>query len=415
MNPRRVVVTGLGAVTSLGLSFEQSWTRLLAGDNGVGPITRWDVSAFATRFGGQIPDYDGKQHFSAPDARKLDLYTQFALLAAADCLADARVDLDAVDRERFGCVLGSGIGGIWGIEQQHTEYMEKGPRRISPHFIPKIMVNAMSGEISIRHGLRGTNFTTNSACASAGHALAMAFNSVRWGESDLVLTGGSESSITPLAVGGFSNMKALSTRNDEPERASRPFDRERDGFVIGEGAGLLLLEEREHALGRGARIYAEFCGYGSTADAFHITQPREDGDGPKRAMRQAFEMAGVDAGAIDYVNAHGTSTHYNDLTESRAIRDVLGAHADDVAVSSTKSMIGHLLGGSAAIEAAVTCRSIADQIVHPTRNHEHPGEGCDLDYVPGEARPTRVRAAISNSLGFGGHNTCLLFTRHDDG
>jgi 3-oxoacyl-[acyl-carrier-protein] synthase II len=276
-----------------------------------------------------------------------------------------------------------------------------------------MMPNAMTGQISIRYGLRGTNFTTSSACASGGHALAVALRTIQVGEADLLLSGGSEAGVTPLSVAAFNSMKALSTRVDAPEKASRPFDKDRDGFVLGEGAGVLLLEEREHALRRGARVYAEFLGYGSTADAFHITQPKEDGAGPRRAMELALERGGREPGDVDYVNAHGTSTHYNDLVESQAIRGAFGDAADRLVVSSTKSMIGHLLGGAAGIEAAVTCRSIRDGLVHPTRNHETPGEGCDLDYVPGSARTVRVRNAISNSLGFGGHNVCLLFGAHD--
>jgi len=413
MNMRRVVVTGLGGVTSLGLDFETSWRGMLAGANGIGPIESFDTTEFKTHFGGVVAGYKAETHFDPLEAKKLDLFTQFAILGADDCLKDARIDLSATDMERFGCILGTGIGGIKAIEAQHLDQLERGPRRASPHFIPKMMPNAMAGHISIRHGLCGTNFVTSSACASGGHALGVALRAIQADEADLILSGGSESSVTPLAVAAFNSMKALSTRNDAPERASRPFDKDRDGFVMGEGSGLLLLEEREHALRRGARIYAEFLGYGSTADAFHITQPKEDGAGPRRAMQLALRTAGRRPEDVDYVNAHGTSTHYNDLVESSAIRQVFGAHADKLAVSSTKSMIGHLLGGSGAIEAAVTCRSIADGIVHPTRNHENPGEGCDLDYVPGESRTLAIRNAISNSLGFGGHNVCLLFGRHE--
>jgi 3-oxoacyl-[acyl-carrier-protein] synthase II len=413
MNMRRVVVTGLGGVTSLGLDFETSWRAMLAGTNGIGPIESFDTTEFKTHFGGVVAGYRPEAHFDPLEAKKLDLFTQFAILGTEDCLKDARIDLSATDLERFGCILGTGIGGIKAIEAQHLDQLERGPRRASPHFIPKMMPNAMAGHISIRYGLCGTNFVTSSACASGGHALGVALRAIQADEADLILSGGSESSVTPLAVAAFNSMKALSTRNDAPERASRPFDKDRDGFVMGEGSGILLLEEREHALKRGARIYAEFLGYGSTADAFHITQPKEDGAGPRRAMQLALRTAGRRPEDVDYVNAHGTSTYYNDLVESQAIRQVFGTHADKLAVSGTKSMIGHLLGGSGAIEAAVTCRSIADGIVHPTRNHESPGEGCDLDYVPGESRALAIRNAISNSLGFGGHNVCLLFGRHE--
>ena len=413
MNARRVVVTGLGSITSLGNSFEESWKALLAGTNGVSPITHFDTAEFGTKFAASIQGYKPDRWFKPIESKKLDLYTQYALIATDECLKDSAIELARCDLERFGVILGTGIGGINAIESEHDELHERGPRRVSPHFIPKMMPNAMAGQVSIKHGLQGSNYVTSSACASAAHALLAAFRAVQVGEMDLCVSGGSESAITPLAVAAFGNMKALSTRNDAPEKASRPFDKDRDGFVMGEGAGVLLLEEREHALRRNARIYAEFLGYGSTADAFHITQPKEDGAGPRRAMQLALKMGNLKPEDVDYVNAHGTSTHYNDLVETQALHQVFGEHSRKLAVSSTKSMIGHLLGGSGAIEAAVTCRSIADQIVHPTRNHEVPGEGCDLDYVPGEARTMRVRAAISNSLGFGGHNACLLFGRHE--
>lgn len=411
MNLRRVAVTGLGGVTSLGLDFESTWAALLAGKNGIGPIESFDTKDFKTNFAGAVSGFQPEQYFDVLEAKKLDRFTQFAMIGAADCLKDAALDPASTDLDRFGCILGTGIGGIMAIEAQHLDQLERGPRRASPHFIPKMMPNAMSGQISIKHGLRGTNFATSSACASGGHALAMALRAIQVGEADLILSGGSEAAITPLSVAAFNSMKALSTRTDAPEKASRPFDAERDGFVIGEGSGILLLEELEHARKRGAKIYAEFLGYGSTADAFHITQPKEDGFGPRRAMELALEGGGRKPSDVDYVNAHGTSTHFNDLVETVAINKVFGEHASKLAVSSTKSMIGHLLGGAAGIEAAVTCRSIRDGVVHATRNHEKPGEGCNLDYVPGSSRAMTVRNAISNSLGFGGHNVCLLFGR----
>ena len=413
MNMRRVVVTGLGGVTSLGIDFATTWRGLIEGRNGIGPIETFDTAEFKTHFAGVVAGYKPEDHFETLEARKLDLFTQFALLGAADCLKDSQLDLAQVDLERFGCILGTGIGGIKAIEAQHLDQLERGPRRASPHFIPKMMPNAMSGQVSIKYGLCGTNFATSSACASGGHALGVALRSIQADEADLILSGGSESAVTPLSVAAFNSMKALSTRNDAPDKASRPFDKDRDGFVMGEGSGILLIEEREHALRRGARIYAEFLGFGSTADAFHITQPKEDGAGPRRAMQLALRTGGRKPEDVDYVNAHGTSTYYNDLVETLAIHQAFGEHARKLAISSTKSMIGHLLGGSGAIEAAVTCRSIADGIVHPTRNHEAPGEGCDLDYVPGQSRTMKVRHAISNSLGFGGHNVCLLCGRHE--
>jgi 3-oxoacyl-[acyl-carrier-protein] synthase II len=415
MSRRRVVVTGLGGITAVGRTFEDTWQSLLDCKNGIGPIPagRWDASEFRVRFAGLVPAYDPAEHFPPMVAKKLDYFSQFALLGSDDCLADSGIDLETEDRDRIGVILGTGIGGIMAIEHQHSDHMERGPRRASPHFIPKMMPNAMSAQISIKHGLTGTNYTVNSACASAGHALAVALRTIQSGEQDVVLSGGAEAAVTEVAVSSFAAMKALSTRNDEPDRASRPFDKDRDGFVMGEGSTILMLEEREHALKRGARIYAEFLGYGSTADAHHITQPKEDGIGPRRAMEMALADGGVSADAVQYVNAHGTSTHYNDLVETKAIRQVFGAQADKLAVSSTKSMVGHLLGGSAAVEGAVTCRSIHEGRIHPTRNHEVPGEGCDLDYVPGEARDWAITHAISNSLGFGGHNVCLLFGKHD--
>src|SRR5262245_38401396 len=413
MNMRRVVVTGIGGVTSLGLDFATTWRALVEGRNGIGPIDTFDTTEFKTHFAGVVRGYKPEEHFDPLEAKKLDLFTQFALLGAEDCLKDSGIDLSKVDLERFGCILGTGIGGIKAIEAQHIDQLERGPRRASPHFIPKMMPNAMSGQISIKYGLCGTNFATSSACASGGHALAMALRAIQVGEADLILSGGSEAAVTPLAVAAFNSMKALSTRVDAPAKASRPFDKDRDGFGTGECSGLLRRQELGHPKRRGAKIYAEFLGYGSTADAFHITQPKEDGFGPRRAMELALESGGRKPADVDYVNAHGTSTHFNDLVETVAINAVFGPHAKKLAVSSTKSMIGHLLGGAAGIEAAVTCRSIQDGIVHPTRNHETPGEGCNLDYVPGSSRKMTVRAAISNSLGFGGHNVCLLFGRFE--
>jgi 3-oxoacyl-[acyl-carrier-protein] synthase II len=411
---RSVVVTGLGAVCGLGLSFQDIWKGLINGRSGVQDLTHFDVTNYRTRFGAEVPSYDASEQFGVREARKLDPFTQFALLAAKDCVTDSKVDFTSLDLDRVGCIMGTGIGGITSIEEHHMVMLERGPRRASPHFIPKMMPNAVSGQISIRYGLRGTSFATSSACASAGHALGMALRTIQYGEADMVLSGGSEAPISTQALAAFGAMKALSTRNEAPAEASRPFDKDRDGFVMGEGAAVLMLEERQHALDRGARIYAEFTGYGSTADAFHITQPKEDANGPTRAMNQAMQDAGAKPEDIDYINAHGTSTHFNDLVETKAIHRVFGDHAANLAVSSTKSMVGHLLGGSAAIEAAVTARSISEELVHQTLNHTAPGEGCDLDYVPGESRSLKVRHAVSNSLGFGGHNVSLAFRRAID-
>lgn len=406
---RRVVITGLGTVNPLGNDVETSFRRMVAGENGVVPIPNFDTSGYTTHIAAKV-QWTPEDHFRAPDLRKLDPFTMWALMATREAQADAGLtlkDASEDERERFGCIIATGIGGITGIEEQFHVLLEKGPRRISPHFIPRIMANAVAGQVAIENGLLGTAFTTSSACASAGHAIGMALRSIQSGESDLVVTGGAESATTPLGLSGFCAAKALSTRNDEPERASRPFDVDRDGFVMGEGCGILLFEELERARARGAKIYAEVKGYASTDDAFHITAPKEDGAGPARAMSRALRDAGVDPTEVDYVNAHGTSTKYNDAIETRAIKTAFGDHARRLAISSTKSMVGHLLGASSAIELVATTMSISQGVVHPTRNLENPDPECDLDYVPREARDLRVRNALSNSLGFGGHNVSI--------
>ena len=408
MAKRRVVITGLGGMTSLGVGIEKTWDGLVQGRSGIGPIERFDASAFPTRFAGECRDYNAEDHFTRPEAKKLDPFTQYGIVAADEAIRDSGIDLSSCDPDRVGCIAGSGIGGINELEAMHTVYMERGPGRISPHFIPKLMVNAMSGQISIRHGLRGTNFVTGSACASAGHAIGMAMKTIQYDEADAVVTGGSETAITPLGLGGFCALKALSRRNDDPQAASRPFDRERDGFVMGDGAAFVMLEELEHARRRDATIYGEVLGFGSTSDAYHITAPNEDGEGPARAMRMALAESSIDPTEVDYINAHGTSTPYNDATETTAIKKVFGDHAGKLAISSSKSMVGHLLGASAAVEFAVIAMSVHKNVVHPTRNLENPDPACDLDYVPGEARDLNVRVAMSNSLGFGGHNVSLV-------
>ncbi len=415
MSRRRVVITGLGACTALGLSFEKSWSKLLAGENGIRaiPDRYFDASEYRTRIAGTVEDYDPSEYFDVREVKKLDYVTQYALMASKECFEDAGLDPATLDPERGGCILGTGIGGIMAIEAEHHVLLDRGPKRVSPHFIPKMMPNAVSARVSIQYGLQGTNYATSSACASAGHALGLALRTIQWGEADVVVSGGAEAAVSTLAIAAFGSMKALSTRNDEPDQACRPFDKDRDGFVMGEGAGILLLEEREHALARGAKIYAEFLGFGATSDAFHITQPKEDGIGPRRAIEMALKDGARVPSDIDYVNAHGTSTYYNDRVETKALHDVFGGHASKLAVSSTKSMMGHLLGASAGVEAAVTAKSIAEGLAHPTRNHVEAGEGCDLDYVPGEARSMAIGGAISNSLGFGGHNVCLLFGKHE--
>ncbi|MEO0649768.1 MAG: beta-ketoacyl-ACP synthase II [Planctomycetota bacterium] len=406
---RRVVITGLGTVNALGADVETSWRRMLAGENGIKPIEFFDASGLPVNIAAHA-DIDLEQHFEKPEFRKLDPFTMYALVCSEQAVSDAGLDLTAVDeqtRERYACIIGTGIGGITGIEQQHLQMLDRGPRRVSPHFIPKIMANAVSGQVAIKHGLLGTTFTTSSACASSGHAIGMAWMAIRAGEADLVLTGGAESATTPLSISGFASAKALSTRVDDPGAASRPFDAERDGFVMGDGAGVLVFEELEHAKARGARIYAEVKGYGSTDDAFHITAPKEDGSGPARALELALQKAQIDRTEVDYINAHGTSTKYNDAIETRAIKRVFGDHAKSLAISSTKSMVGHLLGGSSAVELVATTLSVHQGVMHPTRNLENPDPDCDLDYIPREAREGQVRNALSNSLGFGGHNVSI--------
>jgi len=412
---RRVVITGLGTVNALGPDVRTSWPRMLAGENGVLPIQKFPADDLPVRFAASV-DWNPEELFAGPEFRKLDPFTMFALKATEEAFADSGIDPGREPeevREAFGAIVGTGIGGISGIVEQHNEMIERGPRRVSPHFIPKIMANAVSGQVAIRHGLLGTAFTTSSACASSGHAIAMAYQAIRCGEIDLAVTGGAESATTRLSLAGFANMKALSTRNESPETASRPFDVDRDVFVMGEGAGILIFEELERARARGAKIYAEVKGYGSTDDAFHITAPKEDGAGPARAFRLAIKMAGIDPETVQYVNAHGTSTPYNDAIETRALKRFFGDHARTLAISSTKSMIGHLLGASSAVELVATTLSVHEGRVHPTRNLSNPDPECDLDYVPGEARELEIQNALSNSLGFGGHNISICIGKLD--
>ncbi|MCK6446222.1 MAG: beta-ketoacyl-ACP synthase II [Planctomycetes bacterium] len=412
---RRVVITGLGTINPLGNDVETTFRRMLNGENGIGPITSFDTKDYAVHFAGVV-QFDPAPHFSVPDLRKLDPFTLWALVATREALRDAGLDPKNETeeaRERYGAIVATGIGGITGIEEQFLGLLEKGPRRVSPHFIPRIMANAVAGQISIENGLLGTCFTTSSACASAGHAIGMAWRAIQWGDCDVVVTGGAESATTRLGLAGFCSARALSTRNDDPSAASRPFDKDRDGFVMGEGCGILVFEEYERAKKRGAKIYAEVKGYGSTDDAYHITAPQEDGKGPARAIREALRHARLDPSAIDYVNAHGTSTEFNDATETKAVKMALGERAYKISMSSTKSMVGHLLGASAAIELVATALSVQRNVVHPTRNWTTRDPACDLDYVPGSARELVVRNAISNSLGFGGHNVCICVGKPD--
>lgn len=414
---RRVVITGLGTINSLGLSVKDTFPRILRGESGVALIKSFDTSEHSTKIGGMV-DWDPTDHgFAKSDLRKLDPFTMWALIGADEALQDAGLG-DILEqpeeyRERCGTIVATGIGGIMGIIEQQAVLETKGPRRVSPHFIPRIMANAVSGQVAIRHGLLGTAFTTTSACASAGHAIGMAWRSIQWGDADVVVTGGSESAVTPLSMAGFSSARALSKRNDDPTAASRPFDKDRDGFVMGEGCGMLVLEELEHARARGAKIYAEVKGYGSTDDAYHITAPREDGRGPARAYAEALRHAGIQPEDVQYVNAHGTSTAFNDSIETTSLKRVFGDHAYKLAVSSTKSMIGHLLGAASAVELVYTALAVHTDQVHPTINYTTPDPACDLDYVPGESRSLVVRNALCNSLGFGGHNVSICIGKVD--
>jgi 3-oxoacyl-[acyl-carrier-protein] synthase II len=411
MSRRRVVVTGVGALTPLGLDLASTWDGILAGRSAAAPITRFDVSSHDTKFACDVPGFDASRWFKPQEARRLDPYTQYLIVAADEAMKHSGIDIGREDPTRAGCILGTGIGGINELENTKMVFVERGPGRVSPFFIPKMMSNALAGQAAIRYGLQGTCFATSSACASAGHAIGMAMRTIQWDECDVMLTGGSEAATTALSLAGFSSLKALSTRNDDPGRASRPFDKDRDGFVMGEGAGVLVLEELEHARARGAEILAELCGYGSTDDAYHITAPQDDADGASRAIALALRDANLRPEQIGYVNAHGTSTPLNDRIETLALKKVLGEHAYRTMISSTKSMIGHLLGASGAVELVFSVLTVHRGQVPPTINYETPDPDCDLDYVPNEARERRVDAAISNSLGFGGHNTCLAVRR----
>ena len=413
MTPRRVVVTGVGLVSPLGIGTSETWQGLVAGRSGAGHITRFDASDFSSRIACEVKGFDPLDYADRRDARKMDTFIQYALAASLFAAEDAGLKTPLANPDRVGVVISSGIGGFETIEREHRKLLEKGPRRISPFFVPAMVVNLAAGWVSIRLGARGPNSAMATACSAGAHAVGEAFRLIRHGHADVVVAGGAEATITPMCIGGFASMKALSTRNDEPERASRPFDRDRDGFVVGEGAGILVLEEREEALARGATLYAEVLGYGMSGDAFHITAPAEDGSGAVRVMRAALTEAGASPEDVDAVNAHGTSTPLNDRIETAAIRRVFGGHADRLAVSSTKSMTGHLLGGAGGLEAGISCLTLRHQTLPPTINYETPDPDCDLDNVPNTARPATVRSVLSNSFGFGGTNVSLLF-RHPD-
>ncbi len=413
---RRVVITGLGTVNACGNDVETSWQAVIAGRSGVRRITRFDpeILDMPCRIAAELKDFDPLKWFDKRDLKKVDLMTQYGIAAAQQAWDDAGLaDANGFDPEMSGAVIGTGIGGLDSIENTHTTIMEKGPQRVSPYFVPRMMANAIAGNLSIRFNLQGPSYITASACASSNHAMATAFRSIRYGESDLVLTGGAEATITSMGMAGFNSMRAMSTRNDEPERASRPFDKNRDGFVMGEGAGILVFEELDHARRRDARIYAEVMGAGMSADAYHITAPAPGGRGPARAMHLALADAKWNPEQVDYINAHGTSTQLNDIAETEAIKKVFGERAYEVAISSSKSMVGHLLGGAGGVEGVFTTLSIVNGIVHPTINQEEPDPECDLDYVPNVAREIPVERALSNALGFGGHNVTIALARFD--
>jgi 3-oxoacyl-[acyl-carrier-protein] synthase II len=405
---RRVVITGLGTVNPLSTDVTAYWRALCAGRSGVGPIEQFDTSAFKVRFGGEVKNWNPETRLDPKTARRLDRFAQFAAVAADAAVKDSGLDFGREDPYRCGVILGSGIGGLNEFEEQHSRYIQSGPGKISPFVIPKMMANAAPGNISIHFGLCGPNTAVATACASAANAIGDALRAIQWGYADVMITGGSEAAMTEMGLGGFISARALSQRNDNPAAASRPFDRDRDGFVLSEGSGVLVLEELEHARRRGAPLYAEVLGCGSTADAHNITAPHPTGDGAARAMHLALRDARLNPDEIQYINAHGTSTDLGDAAETLAIKQVFGAHAKRVAISSTKSMVGHLLGASGGVELIATALSIRHSLIHPTINYETPDPNCDLDYVPNHARETRVHRAISNSFGFGGHNCCVV-------
>ena len=408
---RRIVVTGIGAITPVGNNVPDLWAALVQGRSGVAPITRFDPSVLRTRFAAEVKGYDAKEHFDRKTIRRLSRFVQFALVATREAVTDARIDFEAVDPSRVGVVLGTGIGGLVELMEQ-AEIMEtRGPRRLSPFFIPKILPDMAAGEIAIAHGLMGPNMAVCSACATGTNSIGEAMAIIRRGDTDVMICGGTEAAIHPLSIAGFNQIHAVSTRNDDPAGACRPFDATRDGFVMGEGAGVLILESLEHAQERGAPIRAEAMGYGATADAYHIAAPAVDGAGAVASMRNALSDAEIAPTEIDYLNAHGTSTVLNDKTETAAIKTTFGDHAYRLAISSTKSMTGHLLGAAGAVEAIACVKAMEDQVIPPTINYQHPDPDCDLDYVPNEARQADIRTVVSNSFGFGGHNATLIFRR----
>jgi 3-oxoacyl-[acyl-carrier-protein] synthase II len=412
---RRVVVTGVGLVTPVAIGTEETWRGLLEGRSGIAGITRFDHTNFATHFAGEVKDFDPTKWMTGREAKSVDRFIQFAIAAGAMAMEDSGMKIEGAEAERVGCYVGAGLGGLSTIENTHATLQEKGPRHgISPFFVPQLIINLAPGQLSIRYGAKGPNMSHVSACSSSAHAIGEAYRAIIHNDADAMIAGGSEATITPLGVGGFNSMRALSTRNDAPQKASRPFDAGRDGFVIAEGAGIVILEELEHAKKRGARIYAEIRGYAANADAHHITAPAPEGEGAQRVLRLALKDAGMQPSDIDYINAHGTSTKMNDANETLAIKKVFGDHARKLMVSSTKSMTGHMLGAAGGVESAICSLALARGVIPPTINYETPDPECDLDYVPNTAREVRVRTAASTSFGFGGTNACLVLSRFKD-
>ncbi|TCO83139.1 3-oxoacyl-[acyl-carrier-protein] synthase II [Plasticicumulans lactativorans] len=411
MAKRRVVVTGLGIVSPVGSSVPGAWANILAGKSGISPLTGFDTSAFPVRFGGAVRDFDLDRYIPKKDAKKMDTFIHYGIGAAVQAIEDAGLEITEANAERIGVAIGSGIGGLGGIEEGHESYLKGGPRKISPFFVPRSIINMISGNLSIRYGLKGPNIAIVTACTTGTHNIGEAARMIAYGDADVMIAGGAEMATTPTGLGGFAAARALSTRNDAPEQASRPWDRDRDGFVLADGAGVMVLEEYEHARARGAHIYGEFAGFGMSGDAYHMTLPAENGDGARRCMLNALRDAGLNPGDVQYINAHGTSTPAGDVAESDAVKAAFGDAARRVAVSSTKSMTGHLLGAAGGIEAIFALLAIRDQVAPPTINLDNPGEGCDLDYVPHTAREMPIDVALSNSFGFGGTNGTVIFRR----
>lgn len=406
---RRVVVTGLGAVSPLGTGIDKNWEALCSGKSGIGRIAKFDPSPFSSQIAGEVKDFNSEDFLDKQQVRRFDIFIHYAMASARMAMEDSGLKIDASNAHRVGCITGSGLGGLSMLEHFHQILLERGPRKISPFFIPGMIANMAPGQIAIEFGAKGPNLSIETACAASSHAIGESFRMIREGIVDAMITGGAEAVVTPLALGGFCSMRALSTRNDEPEKASRPFDLDRDGFIMGEGAGIVILEELEHALERGASVYAELIGYGMSGDAYHVSAPHPDGEGAIACMKMALEYAGIGPEEIDYINAHGTSTKLNDISENKAIKAVFGDHAYKLAVSSTKSMTGHLLGGAGGLEAIYTVLALKHGIIPPTVNYETPDPECDLDYVPNVARKSDPKAAMTNSFGFGGTNASLVF------